>query len=533
MGVGISDTELAEQRAGSAADNLTISAVPLVRRMISSVPSPQSGTTPKLDAVLIGTGIMSATLSALLRRLEPDWAIGIVERLDAAAAESSDPWNNAGTGHAGLCELFYTPQRPDRSIDIAKAVRVNEQFQVTRQFWAYAAENGMVSDVRGFLNPVPHVSFVHGAERVDYLRRRRQALADNPLFARNELVEGADEFARRLPYMATGRNFSEPVALNWAVEGTDVDFGALARQLIGYGVRNGTIAWFGHEVRNLSRRRDGGWTVTIRNRRTAESQKLDTAFIFVGAGGAALPLLQKSGIKQAKGFGGFPVGGRFLRTGKPAITGLHRAKVYGLPEPGAPGMTAAHLDTRIVNGKPWLMFGPFAGWSPKFLKHGHLSDLPRSVRPGNIATIAGAGVGELGLLSYLVGQLVRSASNHVETLREFAPSAMDSDWELITSGQRVQVIRPDKRRGGRLEFDTTVVTAADGSIAGLLGASPGASIAVSAMLDVLKRCFPDRYRSWLPMLKEMVPSLGLSLSNEPALYEELRSWTTKTLELES
>jgi malate dehydrogenase (quinone) len=500
--------------------------------MISSVPGPRSQTTPKVDAVLVGTGIMSATLSALLRRLEPDWSIAVVERLDGAACESSDPWHNAGTGHAGLCELFYTPQRPDGSVDITKAVRVNEQFQVTRQFWAYAADNGMLTDVRGFLNPVPHVSFVQGAERVDYLRRRREALADNPLFARNELVEGADEFAHRLPYMATGRDFSDPVALNWAAEGTDVDFGALSRQLIGYGVRNGTTAWFGHEVRNLSRQRDGGWTLTIRNRRSGERRKLNAAFVFVGAGGHALPLLQRSGIKEVKGFGGFPVGGRFLRSGNPAVTGLHRAKVYGLPAPGAPGMTAAHLDTRIVNGRPWLMFGPFAGWSPKFLKQGHFSDLPRSVRLGNVATVAGAGLGELELLRYLIGQLGRSTSDHIKALREFAPSAIDTDWSLITSGQRVQVIRPAKRRGGRLEFDTTVLAAADGSLAGLLGASPGASIAVPAMLDVLERCFPDRYPAWLPMLKEMVPSLGVSLSRNPALYEELRSWTTKALALE-
>lgn len=501
--------------------------------MTHSVPGPQSGKTPKVDAVLVGTGIMSATLSALLRRLAPDWTIAVVERLDGVAAESSDPWNNAGTGHAGLCELFYTPQRPDGSIDITKAVRVNEQFQITRQFWAYAVENGMLTDVRGFVNPVPHVSFVQGAERVDYLRRRRQALAGNPLFARNELVEGADEFVRRLPYMAAGRHFSEPVALNWAVEGTDVDFGALSRQLIGYGVRNGTTAWFGHEVRNLCPRRAGGWTLTIRDRRTGASRKLDAAFVFVGAGGQALRLLQKSGIAEVNGFGGFPVGGRFLRSGNPAITGLHRAKVYGLPEPGAPGMTAAHLDTRIVNGKSWLMFGPFAGWSPKFLKHGHLGDLPRSVRPGNVATVVGAGLGQLALLRYLIGQLGRSTSNHVEALREFAPRARESDWELITSGQRVQVMRPDARRGGRLEFDTTVLAAADGSIAGLLGASPGASTAVSAMLEVLERCFPDRYAGWRPGLEEMVPSLGASLSDEPALYEEVRSWTTKVLELQS
>ncbi|HWT47841.1 MAG TPA: malate:quinone oxidoreductase, partial [Mycobacterium sp.] len=195
---------------------------------------------------------MSATLGALLRRLEPDWSITLVERLDAVAAESSSPWNNAGTGHSALCELNYTPQNPDGSIDITKAVRINEQFQVTRQFWAYAVENGILTD-RSFLNPIPHVSFVHGAQRVDYLRRRQQALAGNPLFAGTEFIDDPDEFARRLPFMAAKRDFSEPTALNWASDGTDIDFGSLARQLIGYCVRNGATALFGHEVRDLTR----------------------------------------------------------------------------------------------------------------------------------------------------------------------------------------------------------------------------------------------------------------------------------------
>jgi malate dehydrogenase (quinone) len=495
------------------------------------VSDPQMAKALSVDVVLVGTGIMSATLGALLRRLEPDWSITAIERLDGAAAESSGPWNNAGTGHAGLCELFYTPQLPDGSIDITKAVRVNEQFQVTRQFWAYAAEHGILSDVRGFVNPVPHVSFVRGADRVDYLRRRRRALAGNPLFARTEWIEDADEFARRLPYMAAGRDFSEPVALNWAADGTDVDFGALSRQLIGYCVRNGTTVLFGHEVRNLSRQRDGSWSLTALNRRTGETSKLDARFVFVGAGGHALPLLQKSGIKEAKGFGGFPIGGKFLRSGNPALTAAHRAKVYGLPAVGAPGMTAAHLDTRIVDGKPWLLFGPFAGWSPKFLKHGRSTDLPRSIRPGNLATMIGAGRTEMKLVNYLIGQLRLSEPARIGALREFAPTAVDSDWELTTAGQRVQVIRRDRRRGGALEFDTTVLAAADGSIAGLLGASPGASTAVSAMLDVLQRCFANRYQAWLPTLKDMVPSLGANLSREPVLFEELRSWSTEALGL--
>ncbi|MGA8545826.1 MAG: malate:quinone oxidoreductase, partial [Mycobacterium sp.] len=192
----------------------------------------------------------------------------------------------------------------------------------------------------------------------------------------------------------------------------------------------------------------------------------------------------------------------------------------------------AHLDARIVNGNPWLLFGPFAGWSPKFLKHGQITDLPRSVRPGNLATMIGVGATQLKLLTYLIGQLRLSQPARIDALREFAPAATDSDWELTTAGQRVQVIRPDKRKGGVLEFDTTVLSADDGSIAGLLGASPGASIAVSAMLDVLQRCFPDRYQAWLPTLKDMVPSLGATLANEPALFEELWSWGTEALQLQ-
>lgn len=503
----------------------------LVADSLGSVSDPQVAA--NADVVLVGAGIMSATLGALLRRLEPGWSIALVERLDAAGAESSDAWNNAGTGHSGLCELFYTPQQPDGSIDVRKAVRVNEQFQVTRQFWAYAAENGVLSDVRGFLRPVPHVSFVQGADRVDYLRRRHNALAGNPLFARTEWIDDSDEFARRLPLMAAKRDLSQPIALDWAADGTDVDFGALCRQLTAYGVRSGMTALFGREVRNLSRQRDGSWTLAVRNRRTGENRKLNAKFVFVGAGGQALALLQKSGIPEAKGFGGFPIAGKFLRSGNPAIAAAHRAKVYGLPAVGAPAMTAAHLDGRVVNGEPWLLFGPFAGWSPKFLKHGRTTDLPRSVRPGNLATMIGVGLTQMRLINYLIGQLRLSPPARVRALREFVPTAVDSDWELMTAGQRVQVLRPAKRRGGVLEFDTTLLTAADGSIAGLLGASPGASTAVSAMLDVLQRCFPDRYQAWLPSLKDMVPSLGTTLSGEPALFEEVWSWSTKALGLQA
>jgi malate dehydrogenase (quinone) len=486
----------------------------------------------RTDVVLVGAGIMSATLGALLRLVEPNWSITLVERLDAAAAESSDPWNNAGTGHSALCELNYTPQKPDGTIDVDKAITINEQFQVTRQFWAYASENGILTDVRSFLNPVPHVSFVQGAEHVDYLRRRQETLVRNPLFASMEFIDDADEFARRLPLMAQGRDFAEPVALNWTEGGTDVDFGALSKQLLAFGTAQGMDTLFGHEVRDLDQESDGSWTVKVLNRRTGEKRRIRSKFVFVGAGGGALPLLQKAGIKEVRGVGGFPVSGQWLRTDKPELTGRHHAKVYGLPPLGAPPMSVPHLDTRVITGKDWLLFGPFAGWSPKFLKTGKVTDLPLSVKPDNLLSMVGVGLTELSLLKYLIGELLQPLSGRVDTLRQFAPTAQSNDWELDIAGQRVQVIRRDSKKLGVLEFGTTVLAAADGSIAGLLGASPGASTAVPAMMEVMQRCFPGQYPGWEPKLKEMVPSLGANLSDEPRLFAEVWDHGTRVLGLQ-
>nr|WP_242638903.1 malate dehydrogenase (quinone) [Mycolicibacterium sp. S2-37] len=474
---------------------------------------------------------MSATLGVLLKLLEPNWSITLIERLDGAAAESSDPWNNAGTGHSALCELNYTPQDSDGSVDITKAVNVNEQFQVSRQFWSYAVGNGVIRDARSFINPIPHVSFVSGAKNARYLRARYNALVTNPLFASMEYIDDPAEFARRLPFMTEKRDLREPFALNWTQDGTDVDFGSLSRQLIGYCAQRGMSTLFGHEVRDLSKQSDGSWQVKVLNRRTGAKRKLNAKFVFVGAGGGALPLLQKAGINEAKGFGGFPVGGQWLRTGNLELTARHQAKVYGLPPLGAPPMSVPHLDTRVINGKSWLLFGPFAGWSPKFLKQGKVTDLPFSVKPNNLASMLGVGLTEMGLLKYLIGQLRLSESDRVDALRDFAPSARNSDWELDIAGQRVQVIRR-KGKGGVLEFGTTVLAAQDGSMAGLLGASPGASTAVPAMLDVMERCFAERYTAWLPKLKEIVPSLGAKLSDEPRLFEEIWAHGTKVLKLD-
>lgn len=488
-----------------------------------------SQTVIKTDVALIGAGIMSATLGALNRRLEPTWSVSVFERLDAAAAESSDPWNNAGTGHSALCELNYTPQTADGDVDISKALSINEQFQVSRQFWAHAVDNGFLGNPKEFINPIPHVSFTHGADGVEYLRKRHAKLSAQTLFEGMEYITDPGEFSDRLPLMAAGRDFSDPVALNWFTDGTDVDFGALTQQLLNYVGQAGDV-YFGHDVTNLTKQSDGSWRAKVTNRRTGEKLTIAAKFVFVGAGGGALHLLQKSGIAEAKGFGGFPVSGAFLRCTNSDLIEQHAAKVYGQAAVGAPPMSVPHLDTRVINHKQGLLFGPYAGWSPKFLKNGKYTDLPFSVKPNNIIPLLSVGVKEMALTKYLLGELAASRAAQIATLADFMPRADGGDWEMITAGQRVQVIRKTGG-GGSLEFGTAVIAADDGTIAGLLGASPGASTAVPAMLSVLEQCFPQQYKAWTPKLTEMIPSFGKKLSDNRDLFRQVWDWTSSSLRL--
>jgi len=483
----------------------------------------------KTDVALVGAGIMSATLGALLRQLEPTWSISLFERLEAAAAESSDPWNNAGTGHSALCELNYTPADANGEIEIAKALNINEQFQMSRQFWSFGVDKGLLGAPDEFINPIPHVAFCHGQDGVDFLRKRHAALSSQTLFADMEFIDDDAVFAERLPLMGDGRDYSDPVALNWFTEGTDVDFGALTQQLLNYVGRDADL-YFGHEVRNLTKQSDGSWVMKIRNTRTGENVRVEAKFVFVGAGGGALHLLQKSGIAEAKGFGGFPVSGEFFRCTNPDVIEQHSAKVYGQAAVGAPPMSVPHLDTRVINGDKGLLFGPYAGWSPKFLKTGGVMDLPKSVKPGNLLPMMSIAPKEFGLLKYLIGELAATSADRVKTLQEFVPRATGGDWEMITAGQRVQVIRKHGA-GGKLEFGTAVVAEGEGTLAGLLGASPGASTAVPAMISVLEACFGNRFDGWKSKLTEMIPSFGQKLNDNPALYQELWDWTNRSLQL--
>ncbi|RXZ87588.1 malate:quinone oxidoreductase [Agromyces atrinae] len=504
---------------------------------IGSVPSPaatrlrlvQSEET--VDVVLIGGGIMSATLGTLLSELEPEWSIRVYERLGEVAQESSNAWNNAGTGHAALCELNYMPEAPDGSVDAAKAISINEQFQISRQLWASLVQAGSLPDPSGFINATPHMTFVRGADNVAYLKRRYEALRDQPLFGGIEYTEDIDVIAEWAPLLAVKRNRKQKVAATRIVAGTDVDFGALTRMLFDTISDRGAIVEKNHHVTALKRRADGTWRLKLRHTVGGTPKQIDAKFVFVGAGGGALALLQHSGIPEIRGYGGFPISGQFLRTTNPAIVAQHRAKVYGKAAVGAPPMSVPHLDTRIVDGETAVLFGPYAGFTPKFLKSSTWFDLPFSVRWHNIGPMLQVAVRNLDLMKYLIGEVVASREKKMKALRQFMPTAKTDDWELITAGQRVQVMKKDPEKGGVLQFGTEVITGADGTIAGLLGASPGASTAAPIMLDVLSRCFPDRYAGWLPRLRELIPAYGTKLNDDPEAARASLDATAAALKL--
>jgi malate dehydrogenase (quinone) len=489
---------------------------------------------PTIDVALIGTGIMSATLGMFLHKLQPDWRIEVFERLDQIAAESSDAWNNAGTGHAAFCELNYTHERPDGSIDCTKAFKIDEQFEVSKQFWAHLVEQGIVDNPADFISPIPHMSFVRGEKDVDFLKKRHQTLTQNHLFEGMQYSEDPSVLREWFPIMMENRDPHERVAATRMDLGTDVNFGALTRAMFDYldnRVENTTI-YLEHEVRDLERDEDtNNWLVTVKDLKNDEKRTISARFVFIGAGGGALWLLEKSNIPEAEGYGGFPVSGQWLRCTNEDIIKRHHAKVYGKAAVGTPPMSVPHLDTRVINGKKELLFGPYAGFSTKFLKHGSYFDLLRSIEWDNLVPMIRAGIDNIPLTQYLIEQVSMSREDKLEALKEYFPSAQLEDWELEIAGQRVQVIKKDELKGGVLEFGTEVVHAADGSLAALLGASPGASTAVAVMLDVLRKCFPHKINTtaWHQTLTEMIPSYAQSLSKDKDLCELVRAWTAKQL----
>jgi malate dehydrogenase (quinone) len=487
--------------------------------------------TKVVDAVLVGGGIMSATLATLLHRLEPSWSIDVYERAGSLATESSNPWNNAGTGHSALCELNYTPQLPDGSVSTVNAIKVNQQFQLSRELWSSLVDDGTIPDPSAFLVPVPHMSFVWGADNVKYLRKRFDALKSNPLFPGAEFSDDPAVIHSWAPLLMVGRPKGEPVAASRFVDGTDIDFGALTSLLVEPLKRDGVGIHVSHTVTRIRRRSDGLWKVSLRHEVGKTPSVVLARFVFVGAGGYALNLLQRTGIREIRGFAGFPISGQFYRCDNPEIVAQHQAKVYGKASVGAPPMSVPHLDTRLVDGESSLLFGPFAGFTPKFLKAGKLTDLPLSIRPSNLIPMLAVALTNFGLVKYLVTEVFATRDRKLAALREYFPEAKAEDWYGYTAGQRVQVIQRDRAKGGVLKFGTEVVAHKDGSIAGLLGASPGASTSVAAMLDVLETCFPERFDAWKPAITKLVPSFGVDLSaNRAAAAQSLRR-TAATLRI--
>ncbi|WP_281241093.1 malate:quinone oxidoreductase [Marinococcus luteus] len=485
------------------------------------------------DIILIGAGIMSATLGALLKELSPNWNIKVFEKLEKPGEESSNEWNNAGTGHAALCELNYTNEQPDGSVDISKAISINEKFQVSKQFWSYLVKSDLIHNPRGFIMPLPHISYVRGDHNVSFLRTRYEKMSAHPLFSGMEFSEDPEVLEKWMPLMMKDRQIEEPIAASKIADGTDVNFGSLTSQLFSHLEKNNVEMKYNHDVDDITRNEEGTWEVKVRNHQKETLELHEADFVFIGGGGGSLHLLQKSGIPEGKGIGGFPVSGQFMVCQNPEVVNGHFGKVYGKAPVGAPPMSVPHLDTRYINNQETLLFGPFAGFSPKFLKTGSLMDLLNSVKPDNLITMMAAGAKNIPLTKYLISQVMQSKEQRMEELREFVPSAKTEDWEPLVAGQRVQVIKDTEEGKGILQFGTEVISAEDGSIAALLGASPGASTAVSVMLEIIEKCFPQHLGEWEPKLKEMIPSYGINLSENPEMIEEIHKSTEQVLGLKN
>ncbi|NDL65756.1 malate dehydrogenase (quinone) [Acerihabitans arboris] len=507
----------------------------LCMNMLASSQRQTAANNAPVDLVLIGGGVMSATLGTYLKELEPDWTINMYERLDKTAEESSNGWNNAGTGHAAYCELNYTPEMADGSIDIAKAVSVNESYEVSRQFWAYLVKNNILGEPGTFINNVPHMSFVWGDENVNYLRKRYAALQRSTLFQGMEYTEDSHKIRQWAPMIMEGREPFQKVAATRMTMGTDVNFGELTRQMLDALERRSNVnLHLRHDVLDISRNDDNTWTIKVADlNNNGKQTSVRARHIFIGAGGASLRLLQKSGIPEARGYAGFPVGGKFLVTTRPEVVNGHLAKVYGKASVGAPPMSVPHIDTRMLDGKRTLLFGPYATFSSKFLKSGSWLDLFGSLTLQNLMPMIRVGLDNFGLLGYLVSQSLMSDKKRLSALKEYYPEARLEDWELTDAGQRVQIIKKDAEKGGILQFGTEVVSSADGTLSALLGASPGASTAAPIMLQLLESMFKQQASSaaWRAKLQEMIPTYGRALDGNVEMTNKIRAYTSDILRL--
>lgn len=488
---------------------------------------------PKYDMILVGGGIMSVTLATLLHEFEPELNIAIFERLGRFAKESSSAWNNAGTGHSAFCELNYTPEDKDGNINITKAQKIVDQFEVSKQFWAYLIDKNYINQPEDFIHSCPHMSLVFGKKDCDFLKRRHQKLTQSHLFSDMQFSDDHEHLKKWVPLIMRNRKPTEKLAATKMNLGTDVDFGALTRKIGRHLAENSKVDIFlYHEVKDLKELSDNSWQIVVKNRLTNTKTTVKSDFVFIGAGGYALNILESANIKESEGYGGFPVSGQWLVSHNEELIAKHQAKVYTQAGVDAPPMSVPHLDLRIINGKKSLLFGPFAGFSTKFLKEGSYLDLPESINFKNIRSLFGAWLHNTPLTKYLIQQVAMTKSQRMAHLRTFIKDANEEDWELKVAGQRVQIIKKDDKLGGKLEFGTEVVINEKKTLASLLGASPGASTSVSAMIEVVEKCFPDKLeKKWKEKLINMIPSYGQRLENNEELTHKIRNYTKEKLKL--
>lgn len=485
------------------------------------------------DVILIGAGILSTTFGSFLKNIEPDWNIKLFERLEQPAIESSNEKNNAGTGHAALCELNYTVEQEDGSIDVERAKEINEQFEISKQFWSYLVKSKAIENPQEFIRPLPHISFVMGIRNVDFLKRRYDALKSLPMFEGLTYTEDHKVLAEWMPLMMKGRNSNEPLAASKIDEGTDVNFGELTRKLVkNIEKHENAQVHFRHEVVDFKQLSNSKWEVKVRNLETGKVETHVADYIFIGAGGHAIPLLQKTKIPESRHLGGFPISGAFLVCNNPKVVSEHNAKVYGKEPPGTPPMTVPHLDRRYIQGKESLLFGPFAAIGPKFLKNGSNLDLFKSINTSNVVTMLSSGVKNLSLVKYSIQQVLQRKEDRMKELRRFVPDAKDEDWDIHIAGKRVQVIKDTVEHGrGFIQFGTEVVNSEDHTVIALLGESPGASTSVSVALEVIEKNFPQYMDKWESKIKEIIPSYGESLIEDTSLLKKTRKQTAEALEL--
>ena len=508
-----------------------VSALSLAALLVSSAVRADDAP-EKTDVLLIGGGIMSASLGTWLQELQPGWKQLMVEKLDGVALESSNGWNNAGTGHSANMELNYTPERADGSIDVSKALEINESFMISRQFWTAQVQRGVLHDPHSFINSTPHMSFVWGDKNVEYLTKRYDALQKTTLFQGMKFSTDHQQIQQWAPLVMEGRDPNQKVAATWTPVGTDVNYGEITRQLIGSLKKDQNFKLeTSSEVTDFKRNGDNSWHVTIKDVKSGDKRSVDAKYVFIGAGGGAIKLLQKTGIPEADNYGGFPVGGSFLMTENPEIANRHLEKVYGQASVGAPPMSVPHIDSRTLDGKKVVLFGPFATFSTKYLKNGSLFDLLSATTTSNIMPMTHVGIDNFDLVKYLIGQVMLNDDDRFAALKEYYPNARKEDWKLIQAGQRVQIIKKDAEKGGLLKLGTEIVTDQQKTLAALLGASPGASTAAPITLDVMKKLFPEQFASpeWQQKIRAIVPSFGQKLNGNTALTQQVWDNTAATL----